>query len=85
MKNVELDIAKVGLTPDQADHIISTAKAASESLWKLEALTKALMNETKDNEHDTVHQLAKLGNFHVMDQANVTDCMIESLELGEVL
>ena len=78
------DILKTGLTPSQTDHLLMAAKGARESLHQLEALTKSLMNETKENVNDSAYQLAKLGNYHAMDQANITDCMIESLERGEV-
>jgi len=40
------------------------------------------MREASD--HPDILNLARLGNFHAMDQANVTCRMIESLEFGEV-
>lgn len=84
MTNKKLDISKTVLTPTQADHLICAAKGANEALHQLEALTQALINESKESGSETLQLLAKIGNFHAMDQANITDCMIESLELGEV-
>ena len=75
---------KNGLNGNQTDHLLMATKGASEALWQLQALTKSIMNETADNETGQVYQLAKLGSFHAMDQAGVTDCMIEQLERGEV-
>lgn len=84
MSDKKLDIAHSGLTPSQAGHLLSAAKGANDALHQLEALAKALMKETEGNQYGTIHQLAKLGNVHAMDQAHATHCMIESLELGEV-
>lgn len=75
---------KTGMTPNQAGECLSAAKGALDALLKLEALSKAIMKQTNDNESGMIHQLAKLGNYHAMEQANLTDSIIEELELGEV-
>jgi len=75
---------KTGLTASQADHLLSASKGAEAALYHLAALFEVLVNETVHNTSSTVHELARLGQFHATDQANVTDSMIESLERGEV-
>jgi len=78
------DVYNKGLTASQAEHLLTAANCAHEALQKLEALTLAIMNQTKDDQSGTLHQLAMLGNFHAMDQGNVADYMIEQLECGEI-
>jgi len=71
-----------GLNGAQADHLFCAAKGAQEALCGLEALFKAIMREASG--HPDILNLARLGNYHAVDQANITYRMIESLELGEV-
>ena len=79
----KIEFHKVGMTPKQADDAISGLSGAKATLWQLEALFKAIAQGSENRINDT-KELANLGAYISCDIANITDCMIESLELGEV-
>jgi len=79
-----LNIEKDGLTPEKAEFLLGIAKQANQTLWQLESLFKKAKADTEENhKHTDCHHLISLGSHHAMDQANIIDCMIESLERGE--
>jgi len=79
--NSKTDISN-GLNAAQADNLLCTAKGACEALNNLEALFQAIMNEA--DEHSDIRYLARLGNFHAMEQASVTGFMIRSLRSNKI-
>jgi len=79
--NNKTDISN-GLNAKQADNLFCAAKGAQEALTNLEALFQTIMNEA--DEHSDIRYLARLGNFHAMEQASVTNCMIQSLRYDEI-
>lgn len=74
---------KVGMTPDQADSAMSALTGAVSTFNQLEALFKAIAKGCNDTHSDT-EELANMGAYLACDIGNLTDCMREDLELGEV-
>jgi len=73
---------KDGFTPKQADEAVSGLNGAASTLWQLEALFKAISNESK-GQTNIIHQLANMGAYLSCDIANLTDCITESLAKNE--
>lgn len=72
-----------GFTPKQADEAVSGLNGSASTLWQLEALFKAISNESK-GQANIIHQLANMGAYLSCDIENLTDCISESLSNGEV-